>query len=498
MRPERFDSLLRNARITGGADLPMDVLLRAGRIAKIAPSIADADAGDAEQIDLDGRFLGPGMWDAHVHFALWARTRRRFHVGGAGSAAEVCAMVGRRVESEPANPDTLVGVGFRDALWPDVPTTQALDAASPHRPVVLISGDVHCCWVNTAAERHYGLAHSGLLRETEAFDLQRKLEVEPDDEERAYAVEAGAAAAARGTVGIVDLEMADNMRLWVRNTAQGLGLLRVHAGFYEEMFDTMVERGVRTGDVVEGTSGLVTVGPLKIITDGSLNTKTAYCHDAYPGTADHGVITVPPNDLEDLLDRATQHGFEVAVHAIGDLANTFALDAFATSGARGTIEHAQLVQPKDLERFAQLGVTASVQPEHAMDDRDTADVLWAGRTGRSFPFADLHRAGARIALGSDAPVATLDPWITFAAAVSRSRDGREPWHPEQALTRQAALFASTYGKRVEEGCVADLVVTEENPLTADPEVLRRMPVAATLVGGAFTHSRLEEVGALAE
>ncbi|WP_061962659.1 amidohydrolase [Demequina aurantiaca] len=490
MRPERFDTVLRHARITGGADSTVDVLIRDGRIAQIAPEIEADDAAGAEQVDLDGRFLGPGMWDNHVHFALWARTRRRFHVAGASSAAEVCAMVAARVAAEPENDATLVGVGFRDALWPDVPTTEALDAASRHRPVVLISGDVHCCWVNSAAERHYDLAHAGLLRETEAFELQRKLEVEPDDDERIYAVEAGASAAARGTVGIVDLEMADNMRLWVRNCAQGLGLLRVRAGFYEDMFDTMVERGVRTGDIVEDTNGLVTVGPFKIITDGSLNTKTAYCHDPYPGTADHGIITVPPTALEDMLDRATQHGFEVAVHAIGDLANTFALDAFASTGARGSIEHAQLVQPEDIGRFAQLGITASVQPEHAMDDRDAADVLWAGRTDRSFPLADLHAAGARIALGSDAPVATLDPWISFAAAVSRSRDGREAWHPEQQLSREAALAASTCAARVEEGALADLVVTDADPMTAEPEVLRRMPVAATLVGGAFTHTRL--------
>lgn len=487
MRPERFDTVLRRARIVGGADAPVDVVVRDGKIQAIAPTLR---VDDAEEVDLDGRFLGPGMWDSHVHFALWARTRRHFHVAGATSAAQVCLMVAARVASEPLNSATLVGVGFRDALWPDVPTTQALDAVSANRPVVLISGDVHCCWVNSAAERHYGLAHAGLLRETEAFDLQRMLEVESDDDERGYAVEAGAAMAARGMVGIVDLEMADNMRLWVRNYAQGLGLLRVHAGFYEDMLETMVARGVRTGDVVEGTSGLVTVGSLKIITDGSLNTKTAYCHDAYPATADHGMITVPPGELEDLLDRATQYGFEVAVHAIGDLANTFALDAFAATGARGTIEHAQLVQPEDVARFAQLRVTASMQPEHAMDDRDAADVLWAGRTGRSFPLASLHAAGAKIALGSDAPVATPDPWITFAAAVSRSRDGREPWHPEQELSRKAALAASSYGARVEPGATADLVVTDADPLTAHPDVLRRMPVAATLVAGAFTHTRL--------
>lgn len=489
MNLDRFDTVLRRARMTGVSDSEVDVLIRDGRIARIAPRIAAGEAADAEQIDLDGRYLGPGMWDAHVHFALWARTRRRFQVARAGSAAEACAMVAARVASEPENEATLVGVGFRDALWPDVPTAEALDVASGGRPVVLISGDVHCCWVNTAAERHYGLAHSGLLRETEAFDLQLKLEREPDDEGRKYAVEASAAAAARGVVGIVDLEMADNMRLWARNCAQGLGRLRVRAGFYEDMYDTMVGRGVRTGDVVEGTDGLVTVGPLKVITDGSLNTKTAYCHDPYPGTTDHGILTVAPAKLRSLLDRATSHGFEVAVHAIGDRANSFALDAFEATGARGTIEHAQLVQAADIPRFAQLGVTASVQPEHALDDRDAADVLWAGRTGRSFPLESLHAAGARIALGSDAPVASLDPWISFAAAVSRSRDQRAPWHPEQQLSRAAALEASTQGARVEVGAVADLVVTDADPMTADPAVLRHMPVAATLVGGAFTHTQ---------
>jgi predicted amidohydrolase YtcJ len=136
-----------------------------------------------------------------------------------------------------------------------------------------------------------------------------------------------------------------------------------------------------------------------------------------------------------------------------------------------------------------MGVRASVQPEHAMDDRDVADHYWAGRTGRAFAYRALWEAGAELALGSDAPVAPLDPWVTISAAVSRSRDGREPWHPEQALPIEVALAASA--NRVTElavGGPADLVVTELNPVEATGEQLRAMPVFATMVAGEWSYS----------
>ena len=145
-----------------------------------------------------------------------------------------------------------------------------------------------------------------------------------------------------------------------------------------------------------------------------------------------------------------------------------------------------------MPRFAGLGLVASVQPEHALDDRDVADRLWAGRTGRAFAFATLHRAGARLALGSDAPVAPLDPWIALAAAVHRTADDRDRWHPEQEIDRATALGAS-FGvvdgsaAAVAVGAPADLVLTDADPTTCDPATLRAMPVAATLVGGRFTH-----------
>jgi predicted amidohydrolase YtcJ len=165
------------------------------------------------------------------------------------------------------------------------------------------------------------------------------------------------------------------------------------------------------------------------------------------------------------------------------------LDVFERLGIPGTIEHAQLVTAGDVTRFGTLGVTASVQPEHAMDDRDVADHHWAGRTDGAFPYRSLHDAGATLHLGSDAPVAPLDPWIAMAAAVFRARDGREPWHPEQRLPIDVALAASTRS-RMAVGEVADLAVLDADPTTCSEPELRAMPVTATMVAGRMTWNSL--------
>src|SRR5690606_20960239 len=121
-------------------------------------------------------------------------------------------------------------------------------------------------------------------------------------------------AAARGVVGIVDYEMDDNIEVWAARIADGVDQLRVRAGFYKGMLGEMIDRGLRTGQVIEGTGGFLTVGALKIITDGSLNTRTAYCHDPYPETVNFGVNNVPPIDLEGYMREAADHGFEAAIH----------------------------------------------------------------------------------------------------------------------------------------------------------------------------------------
>ncbi|MCK6067238.1 MULTISPECIES: amidohydrolase [Microbacterium] len=477
-------TVLRNAWV-GGGDV-LDVRVENGAITQIGAGLERS----AEEVELDGRILLPGMWDNHVHFTQWAMVQQRVDLSGARSAAEAAALVTTALADSAESP--LIGFGFRDGLWPDAPTRTTLDDAAGRHPVVLVSADLHTAWLNSAALERYGHADhpTGLLQEEPAFEVTRRIGTVPEATLDAWAATAGVEAARRGVVGVVDLEMTWNLDPWVRRTANGFESLRVEFGIYTRDLERAIGMGLRTGMAI---NDLVTVGGYKVLTDGSLNTRTAFCHDEYPGLEgqpnSRGLLEVPPERLVPLMRRASEAGLVPDVHAIGDRANTLALDAFEALGIGGRIEHAQLLDESDVGRFAKLGVVASVQPEHAMDDRDVADRYWAGKTARSFALKTLLDAGAELALGSDAPVAPLDPWVTLAAAVDRSRDGRPPWHPEQAISVEAALAASTR-TRVQVGQPADLIVVERDPFHCTSDELRSMPVAATMLGGRFTHRTL--------
>jgi predicted amidohydrolase YtcJ len=476
--------LLRNARISGSANTePVDILIEDGRITAIGTIEGDGT-------DLAGRWVSPGLWDNHVHFSQWALVQQRLDVSTASSALHAASMVKTALETTAPDDGPFIGFGFRDGLWADEPSVELLDDAGGERPIILVSGDLHAVWLNSTALAIHGYAGhpTGLLREDPAFEITGRIGAVADEVLDRWVDAAAKAAAARGVVGIVDLEMHWNIESWTRRMAAGMDSLRVEFGIYSEDLDRAIALGLRTGDRV---TDLLTVGPYKVLTDGSLNTRTAYCYDEYPGRegheGSHGMLTVPPQDLLPLMRKAVDAGISPTVHAIGDHANALALDAFAGIGVGGRIEHAQLLAASDYPRFGELGVVASVQPDHALDDRDVAEHHWAGRTGRAFALRSLLDAGATLALGSDAPVSPLDPWETIAAAVTRTRGGREPWHPEQRISTAEALAASTRTTvAVDEP--ADLVVTENDPLSlAD---LRGMSVAATLLGGRFTFSSL--------
>lgn len=486
------DLVLASARIPGGTAL-YDVHVSGGVVTRLAPAGTPRNPG-SRVVDLDGRYVIPGLWDEHVHMTQWALAANRIDLSGAASAGEAADVVrsylsGPGLAEEGVDALTAVGVGFRDAVWADVPTLELLDGATRGRPAALLSHDLHCVWLNSAAASRYGVAvdASGLLREEPAFEVTRELGKLPDAVVDAWVRESAQAAAARGIVGIVDFEMTWNHDVWLRRLTGGFDSLRVDAGVYPQDLDRAIAAGMRTALEVPGGAGLLRVGPLKVLIDGSLNTRTAYCVDPYPHGG-RGLLTVSEAELLELLGRARESGFVPAVHAIGDAANEVALDAFAAAGIAGRIEHAQFVRGQDFARFGELGLTASVQPAHALDDRDAADSNWAGRTDRAFPLRSLLAAGATLALGSDAPVAPLEPWTAMSAATTRSRqDGRGPWHPEQALTRQEALAASTRGRgSVRAGDPADLVVLDGDPLAVSDAVFAAMPVAATLVAGRFT------------
>ena len=492
--PTPTDLVLASARLPGETEC-CDVHLRDGHVSAIT-AVGERRGGptaaDAQVLDLEGRFVVPGLWDEHVHMTQWALAANRIDLSGAASARAAVELVRHRMTAAGTGADrtvTAVGAGFRDAVWNDVPSAEMLDDATREVPTALISHDLHCVWLNSAAARRYGvrLPADGLLREEAAFAVTRELGKLPDDVVDGWVRTAGQEAAARGVVGVVDLEMTWNRDVWLRRIAGGFSSLRVDAGVYPEDLERAADAGMRTGQTVDGGAGLLRVGPLKVLIDGSLNTRTAFCVDPYPHGG-HGILTVSEAELVALLARARETGFVPVVHAIGDGANQVALDAFAEAGTGGRIEHAQFVRQEDFARFGELGLTASVQPAHALDDRDAADANWAGRTDRAFPLRSLLDGGARLALGSDAPVAPLDPWLAMSAATARARnDGRGPWHPEQALTREEALLASTRGRgRIRAGAVADIAVLDADPLAAPDAVFAGMPVAATLVAGRFT------------
>ncbi len=498
-------SVIANVRLTGRdrvdpfGDDPVDVHLADGLIADIAPAGALPRRGAV--LDADGGWLIPGLWDHHVHTVQWALAAQRQPLGQATSAAHAA----RIMASAPVLADgRRVGTGYRDALWAEAPRLDVLDAATGDIPTYLINADVHSVWLNSAALRREGAAlrgeghepdDTGILREAPAFEISRRLnDVAPEIADQAVA-RAAVAAAAKGIVGIVDLDMAWNEDAWARRLAGGFDALRVEFGVYPAELERALAEGLRTGDAVRGAaSDLARVGPFKAITDGSLGTRTAACAHAYPGDPhNHGVLAIAPDRLRELMTAATAGGLRCAIHAIGDVANTNALDAFAATGAWGSIEHAQLVAHADIPRFARLGVAASVQPEHAIDDRDLTDTIWAEQTAVPYPLRSLVDAGATLLFGSDAPVAPLDPWAAIAAAVWRTRDGRPAWHPEQAVDAATALAASTHGgsgpgaATIEPGALADLVLCGRDPLSASETELRGMRVAATMIAGRLTH-----------
>ena len=465
--------LISNARVD---DHDVDVLIEDGRIARIG-SIGHGD------LDLDGRWLLPGLWDEHVHFTQWASARGRLDLSRATSAGEATSLVAGAVAGVGAT-GLLIGAGFRDGLWPDEPTARALDEAAPDAPVVLLSADLHSAWINTAATHRLGvpLDWAGLVREAAAFEVANRAAATDETVVDGWVDAAARAAATRGVVGIADLEMTWNIDPWRRRLDRGFDVVRVQAAIYPDDLDRAIELGLRTGDELQP---LLTVGGLKVLTDGSLGTRTAATVDPYAG-AETGMLTVPPEVLVPLLRRASAAGIVPWVHAIGDRANTLALDAFEELGVGGRIEHAQLLAASDVPRFAALGVVASVQPEHAVDDRDLADAVWADRSERLYTFRSLLDAGAELRFGSDAPVAELDPWVAMAAAVTRTRGGREPWHPEQRVTPEEALAASARTS-VAEGEPADLVAVEADPFHPAGLHLRGMPVALTMLAGRITH-----------
>jgi predicted amidohydrolase YtcJ len=449
----------------------------------------DSDRVGHQRIDLEGRCVLPGFCDSHVHFLSWALSRLAVDLTGATSGAEALATVTAAATGE----GWLIGRGWRSAAWSDgEPDPGALDAVTGDRPAALWAHDGHTLWINRVAAATAGLPGAAILHERAAWDFPLP---RPDALVCSRAVrEAMAVANSRGVVSICDFQAEGGRGLWQRLLADRRLSLRVAMALPVEVLGSAADLELRGGFGCD----LLRIGPVKVFMDGTLGSQTAWMLD---GTGD---VLTTADELTGTVREASPLGLAVAVHAIGDAANRAVLDAFAQTRElwqeallRPRIEHAQCVATADLPRFAELGVIASMQPTHATSDRDLADRLWAGAAGRPYPTRDLLDSGAHVALGSDAPVEDLDPLAGIRAAVERTVDGREPWHPEQRLAAADAVHgftaAGAYALGEERrrglllpGHAADLVVLDTD-IVDHPERIAEARVVATMLAGRWVY-----------
>jgi predicted amidohydrolase YtcJ len=269
----------------------------------------------------------------------------------------------------------------------------------------------------------------------------------------------------------------------------------------DRLLEAAAEAGLRSGV----GDAMLRIGPLKIFADGTLGSQTASMLEPFDGQPGNtGIQIHTSEEIDGLVRKAVEAGLWTAIHAIGDRANRDVLDVFERyhgasrrAGIRHRIEHVQLLHRDDLPRVARLGVVASMQPIHATADRDIADRYWGPRARWSYAWRSLAATGAVLALGSDAPVETPDPWRGLYAAVARRREGEtggRSWYPEECLSLEQAMRAYTQGAAhavgaeawqgtLETGKVADLIVLDRDPYAGPPEDLLRVQVLATIVDG---------------
>jgi len=461
-----------------------------------------------DRVDLRGRCVLPAFTDAHVHFPTWSLSQRDVQLEGAASLEEALARVG----AHPGQGEWIRGRGWRDALWPEHPSREALDAVTGGTPAALWSKDYHSLWVNTA-----GLAHArgdldveggvverdgsgeptGILREESAWRFRERHVVVSEDE-LVDATRAGIKLAnARGVAAIHDKDgWLGAHAIFARIHGRDGLTLRVWQSLPYDHTAELAELRLRSGL----GDDYLRLGYLKAFMDGTLGSQTAWMLDG------SGVCITSGDGLAEIIRSATAAGWPVAVHAIGDRANREALDAFESTrelwaplGLRQRIEHAQCVEQADLGRFAEIGVACSVQFSHAPSDRDLAELFWGERLDGTYAFGTLLRDGAIVANGSDAPVEELDPLAGVAAGVRRTIDEREAWRPHDAVSVEQALHASTVtpawlsgderrrGKLLP-GFLADLVVLDRDPVACSADELPEIRVVATMVGGRWVHN----------
>jgi len=466
------------------------------------------------RIDARGGTVTPGMCDAHLHLVAWSRSLHEVHLDGLRSSREVVAALLERSHETPADLP-LIGRGWAADGWEAPPDREALDAAIPGRVVLLHSRDYHALWVNSAAMASAGV-HRGTV-DLPGGQIVRRPSGEPTGVFREHA--------ARFFDGLIPVPAVDTDLVLVQDAVQRLlshGVTAVHD--FEGDAEAQVlqamssSQGPRVRVLMHRPKGalerlLANPGPagddwfawgaLKLFADGTLGSRTASLLEPYDGTEERGMTLIPPDELKGIVGRSVRGGLSVAIHAIGDHAVRVGLDAFESCGqalARlrlpPRIEHAQLVDDLDLRRFVELGVAASMQPQHCVTDRPLVERLWRQRAARSYPWRTLFDSGARLVFGSDAPVEPPIPALGLHAAVTREATNHpgDSFVPAQRIALDEALSAYTEGPArlaaqwprcgsLSVGSVADLVVWDTDLHRLAPSQLHAAAPAFTILAG---------------
>ncbi|MEM4780734.1 MAG: amidohydrolase [Halalkalicoccus sp.] len=504
---EAADLILRNAEVHTLAepDETHEALaVRNGRIVRVGKryEVDFLDGVETEVIDCAGRVVLPGFVDAHTHMETLGRYLIHADLSGASGPEECIERLRASADSEGENgaeSEWILGFGYDESGWDeaDYLTNADLDRVSDSRPVAAFREDMHVASLNTVARDRYeddmpsaDVRGEGVIVEA-AVDVVYEAIAPGPEETRELLVAAGEYATARGVTGVHDMVRSSHApRVYRELDSEGALPLRVRLNYWSDHLEAVSEAGLRTNHGSE----FVRTGAIKTYTDGSFGGRTAKLAEPYAdgdGNGETGQWVVPPEELNDLVRRADGEGFQLTAHAIGDRAIEEVLDAFGATddpgGARHRIEHAELLTDEQIERFADSGIVASVQPNFLKwaDEGGLYDArLGEARRKRTNRYRDLLDAGATLAFGSDCM--PLDPLLGVHHAVTAPAES-------QRLTVTEALRAYTSGAAYagfdeerlgtgEPGKLADLVVLEESPWDR-PNSIRDIEVAKTLVGG---------------
>jgi predicted amidohydrolase YtcJ len=514
----------------------MAIDLATGRILAVGSNdeVRRVGGQHTELVDLHGRTVLPGFIDAHIHLLATAQRSQRIDAAHCTNETQVAELVRRRAETTPPG-QWIQGSHWDHNLWPGAsfPTRASLDLAAPNHPVALSSKDGHLLWVNSLALQRAGIDRdtpepatgailrdgngipTGVLQEAAATSLIFDVITPPDPVASRLLLERSLLELqSKGITTIHDIE--DELPLSIFQQLRDEGKLGVRV---EMIMPRRMLAQIPTLAMQNADNDLLRVGGIKIFADGTLGSQTAAMLESFEGNpGNYGILAIPEAEMMETIDVASQMGLIIAIHAIGDRAAQVALNSIeraqqhiaqtTDSGERPKqpryrLEHVQLITPEDLERMRRLHVIASIQPYHAVADRDIAERYWGKRHRRAYAYRTMHEMGIPLAMGSDAPVETFDPLRILYAATIRSdpTTQRPPWLPDQALAVSDALWGYTLGAAyagAEEnlkgsltvGKLGDAVVLREKLFEQPQQTIAENGVQATILGGKIVYGHL--------